>query len=94
MVFVERIEKSDRIVIIGTPLYRRKYENKDVSTGYVVAAEVDLISNRLLGTEPQKQSVLPVLLGRCVIGIRIPPPRGGCASSCDLPLWRAEYPRR
>ena len=60
--FVERIEKSDRIVMIGTPLYRRKYENKDTSTGYVVSAEVDLISNRLLGTEQQKQSVLPVLL--------------------------------
>jgi small GTP-binding protein len=60
--FVERIEKSDRIVMIGTPLYRRKYENKDEKTGYVVAAEVDLIHNRLLGTEPQKQSVLPLLL--------------------------------
>lgn len=60
--FVERIEKSDRIVIIGTPLYRRKYENKDSSTGYVVAAEVDLINNRLLGTELQKLSVLPILL--------------------------------
>ena len=60
--FVERIEKSDRIVMVGTPLYRRKYENKDPSTGYVVAAEVDLIANRLLGTEKQKQSVLPVLL--------------------------------
>jgi hypothetical protein len=60
--FVERIEKSDRIVMIGTPLYRRKYDNKDDSTGYVVAAEVDLIHNRLLGTESQKQSVLPVLL--------------------------------
>jgi hypothetical protein len=60
--FVERIEKSDRIVTIGTPLYRHKYENKDVKTGYVVAAEVDVISNRLLGTELLKQSVLPVLL--------------------------------
>lgn len=60
--FVERIEKSDRIVMVGTPLYRRKYENRDTSTGYVVAAEVDLINNRLLGTEPQKQSVLPLLL--------------------------------
>jgi small GTP-binding protein len=60
--FIERIQKSDRIVMVGTPLYRRKYENKDTSTGYVVAAEVDLINNRLLGTEPQKQSVLPLLL--------------------------------
>ena len=60
--FVERIETSDRIVMVGTPLYRRKYENKDTSTGYVVAAEVDLIANRLLGTETQKESVLPLLL--------------------------------
>ena len=58
----ERIEKTDRIVVVGTPLYRRKYENKDTSTGYVVAAEVDLIANRLLGTEAQKQSVLPLVL--------------------------------
>ena len=27
-----------------------------------MAAEVDMISNRLLGTEEQKQTVLPVLL--------------------------------
>jgi small GTP-binding protein len=60
--FVERIEKSDRIVMVGTPRYLQKYENQDTSTGYVVAAEVDLINNRLLGTEPQKQSVLPLLL--------------------------------
>lgn len=60
--FIERIEKSDRIVMIGTPLYRKKYENKDTSTGYVVAAEVDLISNRLMSTEAQKETVLPVLL--------------------------------
>jgi GTPase SAR1 family protein len=60
--FVERIEKCDRIIMVGTPTYRRKYENKDTSTGHVVAAEVDLISNRLLGTEAQKESVMPVLL--------------------------------
>lgn len=60
--FGERIERSDRILMIGTPLYRRKYENKDSTKGYVVAAEVDLIANRLLGTEAQKKSVLPVLL--------------------------------
>lgn len=60
--FVERIEKSDRIVMVGTPLYRRKYDNKDASTGFVVAAEVDLINNRLLGTEAEKETVLPLLL--------------------------------
>ena len=60
--FVERIEKCDRIIVVGTPLYRHKYENKDTTTGYVVAAEVDMISNRLLGTEAQKESVLPLIL--------------------------------
>ena len=60
--FVERIEKSNRIIMVGTPLYRHKYENKEPDTGYVVAAEIDLITNRLLGAETQKQSVLPLLL--------------------------------
>jgi len=60
--FVERIAKSDRIIVVGTPEYRRKYENKDSGTGYVVAGEVDLIHNRLLKTEEQKLMVLPVLL--------------------------------
>ena len=60
--FVDRIEKCDRVIVVGTPLYRRKYENKDTTTGYVVAAEVDMISNRLVGTEAQKETVLPLLL--------------------------------
>jgi hypothetical protein len=60
--FIEQIEKSDRIIMVGTPAYRRKYENQETDTGYVVAAEVDLINNRLLGTEAQKSSVLPLLL--------------------------------
>jgi hypothetical protein len=60
--FIERIEKSDRIIVIGTPAYLRKYENKDTKTGYVVAAEVDLIHGRLIGTEDQKESVLPLLV--------------------------------
>ena len=41
--FVERIEACDRVIVVGTPLYRKKYENKDTGTGYVVAAEVDVI---------------------------------------------------
>ena len=60
--FIERIERCDLVIVIGTPLYRKKYENKDTTTGYVVAAEVDLIANRLLGTEAQKETVLPLLL--------------------------------
>ena len=48
--------------MIGTPLYRRKHDNKDPGAGYVGAAEVDLINNRLLGAELQKLSVFPLLL--------------------------------
>lgn len=60
--FIDRIEKCDRVIVVGTPMYRRKYENKDETTGHVVAAEVDLISGRMLGTEHQKRTVLPLLL--------------------------------
>jgi WD40 repeat protein len=60
--FIAKIERCDRVILVGTPLYRTKYENKDNSSGYVVAAEVDLVANRLLGTEKEKESVLPLLL--------------------------------
>ena len=60
--FVERIERCDWFIVVGTPLYQKKFQFKDVNTGYVVAAEVDLVSNRLLGAESQKETVLPVLL--------------------------------
>lgn len=60
--FVERIEKCSQIIVVGTPGYRTKYENTEKGTGSIVAAEFDVISNRLLGTEAQKQSVLPILL--------------------------------
>jgi hypothetical protein len=50
------------VVVVGTPLYLVKYENKTSTTGSVVAAEVDLIHQRLTGTEKQKASVLPSLL--------------------------------
>jgi WD40 repeat protein len=60
--FVSLIETLKWIIVVGTPLYRQKYENKLSTTGRVVAAEVDLINLRLLGTQEQKASVLPVLL--------------------------------
>lgn len=60
--FVSRIEQSDFVVVVGTPLYRRKYENKISAAGSVVAAEVDLINLRLVGTEEEKASVIPLLL--------------------------------
>ena len=60
--FIDRIVKSSKIIVVGTPLYRKKYENKDTSTGYAVAAEWNLITRRMRGTEAQKETVLPVLL--------------------------------
>lgn len=60
--FVGRIEQSDFVVVVGTPLYRRKYENRLSEAGSVVAAEVDLINLRLTRTEGEKATVLPLLL--------------------------------
>jgi small GTP-binding protein len=60
--FVERIESADRALVVGTPEYRKKYDNKKPMGGYVLAAEGDLIGRRMLGSEVQKESVLPLLL--------------------------------
>ena len=62
MRFVERIDECDCMIVIGTPLYREKAKNVASETGSVVAAEYDLAGIRLLGTEGEKQEVLPVLL--------------------------------
>jgi len=57
------IEESDFVAVVGTPEYRRKYDNKDATTGSVVASEVDLIDQRLVGaTESEKATVLTLLL--------------------------------
>jgi len=58
--FVERIEAVDFVVVVGTPDYLQKYVNAE-GEGAVVAAEADLINQRLLGPEPGKTTVLPVL---------------------------------
>ena len=60
--FVERVGKCDRVIVVGTPLYRTKYENNEPMRGFVVAAEGDLIGKRMIGTEARKETVLPVLL--------------------------------
>ncbi len=60
--FVSRLEKTDFVIVVGTPLYRDKYENKNPKRGTVVAAEVDLINLRMVTTEDAKDTVLPVLL--------------------------------
>ncbi|MFN7931513.1 MAG: TIR domain-containing protein [Blastocatellia bacterium] len=60
--FVSRIPYCASVVVIGTPLYFQKFENRLVSTGSVVAAEVDLISQRLIGTQEEKRTVKTLLL--------------------------------
>ena len=54
--FVERIAKCDRVVVVGTPLYRRKYDNDEAMGGFVVAAEGALIGKRMIGTEVKKET--------------------------------------
>lgn len=60
--FVERIEECKRVIVVGTPLYRQKAKNLASAKGSVVAAEWDLAGIRLLATEDQKRTVLPILL--------------------------------
>lgn len=56
--FAETIARSDSVVVVGTPAYLAKYENRD---GHVVAAEMDLVNRRLTGTEDEKRTIRPVL---------------------------------
>jgi GTPase SAR1 family protein len=60
--FVERIGKCDRVIVVGTPRYKMKYDNAEPMRGFVLAAEGDLIGQRMIGSEAKKLSVLPVLL--------------------------------
>jgi GTPase SAR1 family protein len=60
--FIERVASTDRVVVVGTPLYQAKYNNDTPMGGYAVAAEGDLIGHRLTGTEARKRTVLPVIL--------------------------------
>ncbi len=60
--FIDQIAASDRILVVGTPLYLKKYKNKVSETGSVVAAEMDLIADLTLGSEAHKQRVIPLLL--------------------------------
>ncbi len=60
--FVERVEECEQVVVVGTPLYRRKAKNLASERGSVAAAEWDLMGIRMLGTESAKRTVFPVLL--------------------------------
>jgi len=60
--FISLISDCEWIIVVGTPIYRQKYENRVSETGSVVAAEMDLIHQRLTGSEEQKKTILPILL--------------------------------
>jgi hypothetical protein len=60
--FIELIETSDYVIVVGTSLYRRKYENDNAEQGSIAAAEMDLINHYLMGTETEKERILPILL--------------------------------
>ena len=51
----------DFVVVVGTPLYRLKYENEVSPSGSVAAAEVNLINQRLMRTNREAETVLPLL---------------------------------
>ena len=59
--FVATIEQCDFVAVVGTPSYKVKYQNKGSQQGTIVAAEMDIIAARMMGTEQQKKSVLPLL---------------------------------
>jgi hypothetical protein len=47
---------------VGTPLYSKMYENYSATTGRIGTSEMELIHQRLIGTEQAKLTVLPLLL--------------------------------
>jgi hypothetical protein len=60
--FIGNVAESEYVVVVGTPSYLLKYENRSTNYGSVVAAEMDLINQRLTSSEAQKTSILPLLL--------------------------------
>ena len=60
--FVDKVTQCDRVLVVGTPRYLTKYENKNHEKGSGVAAEMDQINLRLRGTEKEKRTVIPLLL--------------------------------
>lgn len=59
--YIARVVETDWVLVVGTPAYRDKTDNLDSEHGRVAAAESDLFSARLQGTEAKKRTVIPVL---------------------------------
>jgi len=56
------MEKADRIVVVATPEYKRMYDLKLTGMGSAVAAEMDLIRDRVIRSEKYDVLLFPVLL--------------------------------
>ncbi len=59
--FVSQVTDCDFVLVVGTPDYLEGYENPDSDVGRIVAAEADLYNQRLMGTEQEKRTVIPLL---------------------------------
>ncbi len=53
--FIDRLEKVDRIIVVGTAAYRKKYDNEDPKSGTVVAAECAQINTRMRGAREKEK---------------------------------------
>ena len=60
--FIGKILECSSIIVVGTPLYLKKYDNKLSPRGNILASEFDLIHQRLMGTELEKRSVRPIIV--------------------------------
>ncbi|NRR20990.1 GTP-binding protein [Brevibacillus sp. MS2.2] len=60
--FISKIKNANYIIVVGTKLYLTKYENQFSQNGSIVAAEMDLINQRMIGTEEEKKTVLPLII--------------------------------
>lgn len=59
--FVDRVDHSDFVALIGTPLYKMKYENPGRVEGSLVKAEASLVNKRLKSGGGSPRGVLPIL---------------------------------
>jgi len=59
--FLELSAETDFVACIGTPAYKQKYKNEDPTRASKLAAELDIINQRLTNTEEKKRTVIPLL---------------------------------
>ncbi len=60
--FLDKAVKAQRVILVGTPSYARKYENGEPMNPSVLAVEADLICGRVLHGRGAGRRVLPILL--------------------------------